>query len=162
MTEFNKELYNILNNQYNLMINRVQAVESKAINLTLFSGAILGLEYTILNDFFSNILANNKDFLFYLVTISSSFFISSIVLGVIALIEPHNFYISNIYCSDARSGDNKLFENSSDQINKCLKENGFKIESKERFLRFAILSFLLGVFFIIWLFNHIMRYSLYS
>jgi hypothetical protein len=157
-----KEFYDVLNSQYNLVCNRVQAIETKAINITLFTGVILGLEYSILDKFSNNVLSNNKDFLYYLVSLSTSFFFSSIILGSFAIFKSHRSLAYDFLWSDEYNEVNESIAKLTSRIKDSFKENEFKIESKERFLKFSILSFLLGVCIVIWLCCHVMRYSIHS
>lgn len=162
MSDSEKEFYDILNTQYNLTCNRAQAIETKSINVTLFTGVVLGLEYSILDKFSINILANNKDFVYYLVSLSTSLFFSSIILGSLAIFRSHNPYVCNFLWSGECSGVNESIIKLTSNIKDSLRENEFKIESKERFLKSSILSFLLGVCIVVWICYYVMRYSIHS
>lgn len=162
MSENEKEFYNILKTQYDFISNRAQNIETKAINLILFTGVILGLEYNILDKFSINILENNKDFLYYLVSLSTSLFFSSIILGSLAIFKAQNPYVCDFLWSDECIGVNESITKLTNGIKDSLRENEFKIESKERFLKFSILTFLLGVCIVIWICYHVMRFSIHS
>lgn len=162
MFENEKELYNILKNYYDFRSNRAQNIETKAINLILFTGVILGLEYNILDKFSINILAQNKDFLYYLVSLSTSLFFSSIILGSLAIFKDYNLYVCDFLWSDECIKVNDSISKLTNGIKDSLRENEFKIESKERFLKFSILTFLLGVSIVIWICYHVMRFSIHS
>lgn len=160
-----EEYYNALNNQYNtqysLFFNRRQAIETKAINLMAFSGIVLGLKYTILYNFYPNILIGNMNFLYDLIAISSSFLFISILLGIATIFESHSFYASGILSSKESLTKKDFIAKSAYEMKCCLLEKEDIIKSKERFLKFSIISFLIGIFGTIFLFGYTIRYSFY-
>lgn len=157
-----KERYDFLNSQSNLVLIRGQAIDSKAINVTIVAGIVLGLEYNIIDCFFNNILIENLNYLYYLIGASSSLFFSSILLGIITIIESHKFCISDSVCSTDFNNENEFLKEMSLETRKWQQKTEEKIKSKENFLKFSFIAFLFGILFEMLIVGYIISYSFYS
>lgn len=158
---YNYRIYEILNEQYQFNYQRTHDIESKAVNVVLFSGILLGLEFNLVSNFYNSALMNIGNFIYYLIAINSSFFISAILLGIFALIEFRYDGDADIIpiietCNEEYDIISQI-SNVVPIISVKMKQKDKQNEIKYRFLKSSFMLFLFGVIIATILFYQILR-----
>jgi len=164
-TSHEEIIYEILNNQYQFQWERTHDIESKAVNIVLFSGIILGLEFNLLSDLYNYEIGSIGNSLYYLVAINSALFISTILLGIVTLIESKynglSDFTSIIEMSNGSEKVSQLLPIATSRLTLIIKENEEKNGKKYKYLQHSFKTFVSGIIIVIILFCLIFRLILY-
>ena len=171
VSDDDKVFYEVLNAQSNYIFDRAKSIETKAINIAVFIGVILGVEYSFIYGFSSSIPADSKILFVYLVTLNTALLVSSSIFSIFTFLESDNLYVSDVLCPNECT--NKVFTSSdkdctkrvlalSEKIEKSLQKRERVLKSKERFIAASIGFFTLGIAIITYVFYCVMRYKFQS
>ena len=164
-TSHEEIIYEILNNQYQFQWERTHDMESKAVNIVLFSGIILGLEFNLLSDLYNYEIGSIGNSIYYLVAINSAFFISTILLGIVTLIESKyngfSDFTSIIEMNNDPEKVTEIIPIAASKLTIIIKENEEKNGKKYRYLKSSFKTFLSGIIIVTILFCLIFRLILY-
>jgi hypothetical protein len=161
-------IYEIISDQYQLEWQRTRDIESKAVNVVLFSGLILGLEFNLLSNFCPDVLGSGGNYMYGLVAISSAFFVSTILLGISALLVSRSHCVAYLLSTiEKRNKDdgtvhlNVILSDVSSKLFIGIEKNNAENKIKYRYLKSSLRTFLSGIVMVIILFGLMLSLNLY-
>ena len=162
-------IYEIISDQYQLEWQRTRDIESKAVNVVLFSGLILGLEFNLLSNFCPDALGSVGNHMYYLVAMSSALFVSTILLGTSALIVSRShcvaYLLSTIEKHNKDDGTvylNIMLSDVSSKLAIGIEKNNSENEIKYIYLKSSLRTFLFGIAIVVILFGLMLSLNLYT
>lgn len=159
-------IYEIKSDQHQLEWQRTRDIESKAVNIVLFSGVILGLEFNVLQSFYNSMLGTNTGSLYYLIALSSSLFISAILLGIVILTKSRHHCVADLMtiidkCNEDDEKIDQMLSRASSKLSDNIKQNDEKNKLKSIYLTWSFITFFSGILTTIVLFGYIFRFIFY-
>lgn len=155
-------IYQIINNQYQIERENISNIERKAVNIILIAGVILGLEFNLFSNLSENILKSGGYNLCYLVAMSASFFISTIILGIFTLILARWRNVVDLVsiikrCAESGKPLELILKNVSCKLLEVINEENEKNNSQSLFLYSSFFTLIFGIIMATFLFFNVFK-----
>ena len=160
-------IYKIINNQYQSEREKIDNIEKKAMNIILIAGVILGLEFNLFSNLSENIFTSGGHDLYYSVARSTSFFISTIILGIFTLILSRWRSVVDLAsiikrCAESNKPLELILKNVSCKLLEVINEENEKNDSQSLFLYSSFFTLICGVIIATFLFFNIIKLMLFG
>lgn len=160
-------IYKIINNQYQSEREKIDNIEKKAMNIILIAGVILGLEFNLFSNLSENIFISAGHDLYYSVARSTSFFISTIILGIFTLILSRWRSVVDLAsiikrCAETNKPLELILNVVSYKLFEVINEENEKNNLQSLFLYFSFFTLICGVITATFLFFNIIKSTLFG